>query len=412
MLRTAVLLPLLGALALSSPLSHAESRVAVSSDEPVTIHITKPHPQPRILPHPHPGPGDAPFVGVRPTVDVAILLDTSNSMDGLIHQAKAQLWTIVQQFAKAKKHGQTPSLRVALFEYGNTSLPASEGYLRQVVPLTDDLDVLSEALFSLSTNGGDEYCGQVIDEALTRLEWSDEPGGYKAIFIAGNEPFTQGTVDYRDSCKRAIEQGVVVNTIHCGAYDAGIDGSWEDGAALAEGEYFNIDQDRAVVHIECPQDKLIIELNAKLNQTYLFYGERHEALARNQMAQDSNAMSLGVAVMAERAATKASAGYSNLGRDLVDSYAADVDILSELDDEALPDSMKGLSEDERVAKIEAAGEERKALQAQIQALQTEREAYLAAERAKRSDEAGAASLGDAVVAAIQQQLREAGYSTP
>ena len=53
-----------------------------------------------------------PFSGQRPAVDVAILLDTSNSMDGLINQAKSQLWTIVQQFAKAKKKGQTPVLRV------------------------------------------------------------------------------------------------------------------------------------------------------------------------------------------------------------------------------------------------------------------------------------------------------------
>ena len=36
----------------------------------------------------------APFTGTRPAVDVAILLDTSNSMDGLISQAKSQLWTL------------------------------------------------------------------------------------------------------------------------------------------------------------------------------------------------------------------------------------------------------------------------------------------------------------------------------
>jgi hypothetical protein len=90
-----------------------------------------------------------PFRGHRPTVDVALLLDTSNSMDGLINQAKSQLWTIVQQFAKAKRDGQTPVLRVALFEYGNLGLPAAEGYIRQVVPLTDDLDMLSECLFGL-----------------------------------------------------------------------------------------------------------------------------------------------------------------------------------------------------------------------------------------------------------------------
>ena len=167
-----------------------------------------------------------PFSGKHSAVDVAILLDTSNSMDGLISQAKAQLWTIVQQFARAQKHGQTPVLRVALFEYGNTRLPASEGYLRQVVPLSDDLDKLSEALFALSTSGGDEYCGQVINEAITRLDWSQQPNGYQAIFIAGNEPFTQGSVDYSQSCKRAIEHGVIVNTIHCGNRQTGIAGKW------------------------------------------------------------------------------------------------------------------------------------------------------------------------------------------
>ena len=96
--------------------------------------------------------GKPPFTGTRPAVDVAILLDTSNSMDGLISQAKSQLWTIVQQFANAEKAGKTPQLRVSVFEYGNTKLPASENYIRQVVQLTDDLDKVSEALFSLKTN--------------------------------------------------------------------------------------------------------------------------------------------------------------------------------------------------------------------------------------------------------------------
>jgi hypothetical protein len=72
-------------------------------------------------------------------------------MDGLIGQAKSQLWNIVQQFADAKKNGMTPALRVSVFEYGNTNLPATEGYIRQVV-LTDDLDSVSQALFQLTTN--------------------------------------------------------------------------------------------------------------------------------------------------------------------------------------------------------------------------------------------------------------------
>ncbi|HEX4415106.1 MAG TPA: VWA domain-containing protein, partial [Lacipirellulaceae bacterium] len=126
----------------------------LADDAEVVIHVK--HGKPVVD-----GTVTSPLKGHRPAVDIAILLDTSNSMDGLIGQARKQLWTIVQQFAKAKKQGQTPELRVALFEYGNSNLPASEGYIRQVVPLTDNLDKLSESLFSLKTCGGDEYCGQV-----------------------------------------------------------------------------------------------------------------------------------------------------------------------------------------------------------------------------------------------------------
>ncbi|HEY1405249.1 MAG TPA: hypothetical protein VF857_01445, partial [Spirochaetota bacterium] len=51
-------------------------------------------------------------------IQIAILLDTSSSMDGLIDQAKTNLWKIVNETAKAKKGGKTPRLEVALFEYG------------------------------------------------------------------------------------------------------------------------------------------------------------------------------------------------------------------------------------------------------------------------------------------------------
>ena len=36
-----------------------------------------------------------------PRVQLALLLDTSNSMDGLIDQAKSQLWKIVNEFIPA-----------------------------------------------------------------------------------------------------------------------------------------------------------------------------------------------------------------------------------------------------------------------------------------------------------------------
>lgn len=345
----------------------------------------------------------------RPAVDIAILLDTSNSMDGLIDQAKGQLWTIVNEFAATKRHGLTPVLRVALFEYGNTNLPAREGYIRQVVPLTDDLDALSEALFALTTNGGDEYCGQVIDEAIKRLDWTNEPNAYKAIFIAGNEPFTQGPVDYKQACAYAIQHGVAVNTIHCGDYKTGIEGMWAHGAQLAEGKYLNIDQDRAVVHIDCPQDPELIQLNIELNATYLWYGKQGRAASARQAQQDTNARSYGSGNVAQRVYSKASSVYSNTTTDLVDAVNSDSVDLESVKEADLPEAMREMSVEERAAYVQEQAEKRAAIQAKIRALTAEREAYLAKERVKLAASVSNDTLGDAVVRSVREQLDSAGF---
>jgi hypothetical protein len=204
-----------------------------------------------------------------PLVQMAILLDTSGSMSGLIDQARTELWSIVNEFVFARRNGRQPDLQVALYEYGKSALPAAQGYIRQIVPLTTDLDKISEELFALTTNGGQEYCGWVIREATRGLQWSDSTDDLKVIFIAGNEPFTQGPVDYKEACKSAVAKGIIVNTIHCGSEREGINGKWKDGAVLADGRYLSIDHNRQVVHIVAPQDRQIAELGARLNQTYV-----------------------------------------------------------------------------------------------------------------------------------------------
>jgi hypothetical protein len=351
-----------------------------------------------------------PFTGNKAAVDVAILLDTSNSMDGLITQAQAQLWSIVQEFAKAKKAGQTPQLRVAIFEYGNSGLPATEGYIRQVQTLTTDLDKVSEALFSLSTRGGDEYCGMVIDECLDRLDWNNEPNSYKSIFIAGNEPFTQGNVEYQQACKKAIQSGVVVNTIHCGDYQQGVSGKWQHAASLAEGEYLNINQDKKVVQIKCPQDKIIIELNKELNKTYLWYGKQAKRgyLMSNQAAQDGNAFGVGGGL--SRAAAKATPAYNNRGRDLVDTFGEDTGGLLELSKDVLPEEMQKMTDKEQAAYLKKKTQKRAEIKRKINELSQQRAAFIAEERKKMTAEGKAdKTLGDAMTESVRKQLKKSGF---
>src|SRR5436305_222246 len=57
-----------------------------------------------------------------PHIQVALLLDTSSSMEGLISQTRAQLWKIINTLSEAKKSGRHASVQIALYEYGNTLL--------------------------------------------------------------------------------------------------------------------------------------------------------------------------------------------------------------------------------------------------------------------------------------------------
>jgi hypothetical protein len=153
-------------------------------------------------------------------IQVAILLDTSNSMDGLIEQAKSRLWNIVNTLTTLKFEGKTPEIEIALYEYGNDGLNKNTNYIRQVAPLTTDLDLISEKLFSLRTNGGSEYCGAVIQDASQKLTWNDGLQNMKLLYIAGNEPFNQGNINYKEAIADALKKGIYVNTIHCGSYEA------------------------------------------------------------------------------------------------------------------------------------------------------------------------------------------------
>jgi hypothetical protein len=240
-------------------------------------------------------------------------------MDGLIEQAKTQLWKIVNEMSRSKCNGMKTNLSVALYEYGNDGLSAMEGYVRLITPLTNDLDKISEELFKLNTNGGSEYCGTVISEALRDLKWNKDDNNYKVIFIAGNEPFNQGDKDYRDACKSACNKGIIVNTIFCGNYNEGVQTFWKNGADLADGKYLNIDSDCNIVHIVTPYDDRLVKLGQMLNDTYVAYGYEGESLKQRQEEQDDNATNLAPSVMVERSITKSSGQYRNESWDLVDA---------------------------------------------------------------------------------------------
>lgn len=344
----------------------------------------------------------------QPVIQLAILLDTSNSMDGLIDQAKTQLWKIVNEFIAVKRDGVRPLLQVALFEYGNDGLPAKENHIRLVLPLTDDLDKVSQELFALKTNGGQEYCGAVIKAALDRLEWSKDNADLKVVYIAGNEPFNQGPIDFRETCKASITKGIQINTIFCGNNAEGISTFWKDGAVLSDGSFVSIDSDAKVADIPAPQDKELAELSGKLNTTFVPYGKKGAEGAANQAAQDSNSSGISLSNAAQRAGVKGSAYYRNEWC-LVDSVFTDKVKIEDVKEEELPENMKKMSMKERKEFLEGKKKERDEIQKKIAALSVERGKFVEAEQKKIAEKSGVETLDTAVIKTARKQAEAKNY---
>jgi len=338
-------------------------------------------------------------------IKVALLLDTSNSMDGLINQAKAQLWDLVNELSYARCEHESPSLEIALYEYGNDNLPSEEGYIRQVIGFTSDLDAISEKLFSLTTNGGNEFCGQVINTSLNQLKWGKNSEDLKLIFIAGNEPFTQGSVHYKDASTNAKEKDVVVNTIFCGNYEHGINGMWKEGALLTNGDYMAIDHNKEIVQIVTPYDKTILQLNIQLNSTYVPYGHLGKNKKRLQVAQDAEARELDEVVIVKRAISKSSRLYQNNSWDLVDASKDKKFSFDSLKKEELPGELQGKSITQIKNFIREKASKRAVIQKQIQDLNKKRGQYILKEKKKTTPN----DLESAMIKAIKKQASKKNY---
>ncbi len=338
-------------------------------------------------------------------IKIALLLDTSSSMSGLIDQAKSQLWKIVNALSMAKKGQENAKLKIALYQYGNDLLNGSEGYIEQILPLTNDLDAISEKLFALTTNGGEEYCGRVIQTAANQLNWNTLNEGLNLIFIAGNEPFNQGSVDYNTASMQAKEKAITVNTIFCGDHATGMNSFWQAGAIATGGNYMNIDMNKKTIYVSTPYDVRISELNDLLNTTYLAYGKQGNRSKMNQTTQDNNSSSFGLENKVSRAVSKSSHNYSNSHWDLIDASKDENFDIEKVKTSTLPEVMQTMTKSEKLAYIKKMSDERTRINTQIKTLNAKRIAYISSNQSEGNE----SSLDFVMLNAIKGQAIEKGF---
>ena len=339
-------------------------------------------------------------------VDLAICLDTSGSMEGLINAARIKLWEIVNDLALAKP---TPKLRVALLTYGNDGHKAENGWVNIDIPFTEDLDAVSKQLFALTTNGGTELVGRVLKAAGEQLQWTPGDDTLKLIVVAGNESADQDTqFSFRDVCKSDIAKGIMINSIYCGNVADDIAPAWKEVSTLADGQFAAIDQNNGTITVATPYDDELVTLSAAINTTYVGYGQVWRDAKANQTVQDENAASLGAAVAAQRCSTKGGEMYRNEQWDLVDACKQANFKIEDVKTEDLPENMRSMTLEQKKAHVAEMTQKRSEMQTKIADLGAKRQAYVEAEMKKMAD-AGDKSFDAAIRKAIRAQAVSKGF---
>jgi hypothetical protein len=344
------------------------------------------------------------------TIDLVICLDTSGSMEGLIGSAKTKLWEIVNELAKGKP---TPTLRVALYSYGNDGYEAAKGWVKQDLDFTTDLDKVNEKLFGLRINGGTEYATRVARDAIEQLKWTEDAGALRIMFVCGNEPATQDKeTTIKQVAEMAVRKNIVLNTIHCAPPTNPDSKAWKEFADLSEGRFASIDQAAGTVAIATPFDKDLADLSGKINTTFCFYGKEWKAMASNQVAQDANAAKLGGGVAAQRAQSKGGALYKFEDHDLVEKCKNDPNFdVKKVKEEELNDELKKMKPEEREAHVKKLLAEREAIQKKIAEIGKKRDEFVAAELKKKNAD-GAKALDEAIRGTLRDQAKKKGIEIP
>ena len=350
-----------------------------------------------------------PVQETRP-IDIVICLDSSGSMQDLIDSARGRIWDVVNKLATAKP---TPRLRVGFLSYGTPGTSTVEqGWVVLQTDLTEDLDALYAKMMALTTNGGDEFVGWVLEDAVNKMSWSTDTNALRLIYVAGNETADLAVEqhNFRYVAEQAGKQGIIINAIYGGNREQGITELWDQVAKHGGGSYSAIDMKFGTAQIATPFDSTLQLLNDELNGTYIPYGEKGPEALANLLAQDVNARRLGAQSCGSRIAAKACAIYKTASWDLVDAVSEEGFVLADVKQEDLPVQMRSITPEERKKYVAGMTAVRDAVRSKLTEVNAKREAFLATERMKLST--GKLGLGDAMLKSLHVQAEAKGFSFP
>ena len=351
----------------------------------------------------------------RPKIEVCFVLDTTGSMSGLIQAAKDKVWSIANELISTKP---APEIKFGLIGYRDRG----DDYVTEITDLSDDIDAIYGKLMKFSANGGGdgpESVNQALNEAVTKMKWSDDKKVLKIIFLVGDaEPHMdyENDVKYADTCKEAVKKDLIINTVQCGA-DPATTKIWNEIADLSEGKFVAIEQDGGAVAMVTPFDEKIAAVNGILASTVVAYGDesvRGATAGKLRALDDSKSEAL-----AERAdflykSAPSADGFAGSGRvvdgdvDLVEKLARKELEVENIKEDQLSAELKAMPKEEREKFLTKKLEERTAAQKEIEELLKKRSEFIAAEKAKLREKGEGDSFDLKVGDTIREQAAKKG----
>ncbi len=331
-------------------------------------------------------------------IQLCLLLDVSGSMKGLLLQAQGQIWKTVSYLSQFHKDGYYPPVEVAVISFGHEGY-ADSGHIRLACPFTTDIDTLAEALFLMETGGGNEYCGHALQTAMDSLAWQEADEGFKALFIAGNERFDQGSVDFRVACRRADSLQLRLNAFYCGDLEEGADFFWKEAAELGNGGFVTINQDLDIAEMKTPYDNKIATLYQSYRSTFSLGQEKDPANYGFQHREDGTINPIYRDMVLYKVL------HEKKRHDLVEEFEKQNWDLKKIKPELIPEGLKPLSPQELGRYLLRKSQERAVTREALQLYSKKVEEYLAVIQAGQEEK----TLDLVVREMAAQQLVEKGY---
>jgi len=288
-------------------------------------------------------------------MEIVFCLDATGSMSGLIGTAKEKIWDIVSELAQSNK---VDSLKMGMVFYRDRG----DLFVTKQIQLTNNLDnVYSELLEMNASGGGDtpESVNQALYESVNDMQWSEDEGVYKTIFVVGDCPphmDYKKDASYTISCKLANSKGIIINTIKLGEACTDAIFHFKKMADCSQGEYLQLDQNATDYVVETPYDDDINEVSRNIDDSRMYYGNKIEQSVGNENKRKSIEVydKASVSSNSSRASYKNSkvGGNSWMGaKEVVEAFKNGKLKLEELEEKELPKELRGITIEQKKKKL-------------------------------------------------------------